>query len=122
MTENKLRMTFDPATIEHLGIQMYSTLPPVMAELIANAHDADAPVVEICLKDDGPTKEIIVSDKGTGMSFKEINDKFLRIGRNRRSAEGWKGKSIFDELGENKAHQSQRVSSRYNKKRRGLPI
>jgi uncharacterized protein (TIGR02391 family) len=88
MTKNKLRMTFDPATIEHLGIQMYSTLPPVMAELIANAHDADAPAVDICLKDDGATKEIIVSDKGTGMSFHEINDKFLRIGRNRRSAEG----------------------------------
>lgn len=88
MSKGKLKMTFDPATIEHLGIQMYSTLPPVIAELIANAHDADAPVVEICLKDDGPVKEIIVSDKGTGMSFDEINDKFLRIGRNRRLEEG----------------------------------
>ena len=29
-----LSMRFDPATIEHLGIQMYSTLPPVVAELV----------------------------------------------------------------------------------------
>ena len=28
-----LEMHFDPNTIEHLGIQMYSTLPPVIAEL-----------------------------------------------------------------------------------------
>ncbi len=87
MSKQKLEMTFDPTTIEHLGIQMYSTLPPVIAELIANAHDADAPIIEIWLKDDSKEKEIIVSDKGSGMSFDDINDKFLRIGRNRRLEE-----------------------------------
>lgn len=35
-------MEFDPATIKHLGVQMYSTLPLVMFELIANAWDAGA--------------------------------------------------------------------------------
>lgn len=84
--EVKLRMTFTPNTIEHLGVRMYSTLPPVIAELIANSQDADAHRVDIHLRDD-PTKEIIVSDDGHGMSFAEINDKFLRIGRNRRNDE-----------------------------------
>lgn len=80
-------MTFDPNTIEHLGVRMYSTLPPVLAELVANAYDAGANLVEIILNDAGD-KEIIVRDDGDGMSFQEINDKFLRIGRNRREKDG----------------------------------
>ncbi|CEG12836.1 conserved hypothetical protein [groundwater metagenome] len=84
---NKLRLTFDPNTIEHLGVRMYSTLPPVLAELIANAYDADAEHVWLNLNDEGNEKEIIIEDDGIGMSFDEINDKFLRIGRARRSIE-----------------------------------
>lgn len=84
MSEQELKMTFDPNTIEHLGIRMYSTLPPVLSELIANAHDADASHVSIKLTDSMPEKEIIIEDDGIGMSFDEINGKFLRIGRNRR--------------------------------------
>lgn len=83
--QTPLEMSFDPNTIEHLGVRMYSTIPPVLAELIANSYDANSPVVEIKLIDSDPThKEIIVSDKGHGMSRDDINDKFLRIGRNRR--------------------------------------
>jgi len=80
-----LKMTFDPNTIEHLGVRMYSTLPPVLAELIGNAYDADADLVEIILNDAGEEKEIIVRDTGIGMEFVDINGKFLRIGRNRRT-------------------------------------
>ncbi|MCY3827261.1 MAG: TIGR02391 family protein [Candidatus Dadabacteria bacterium] len=80
----KLKMTFEPDTIEHLGVRMYSTLPPILAELIANAHDADAEHVLLTLNDSEKNKEIIVEDDGAGMSFDEINEKFLRIGRNRR--------------------------------------
>lgn len=85
--EHQLKMTFTPNTIEHLGVRMYSTLPPVVAELIANSQDADATEVHVFLKDNG-NKEIVVSDNGHGMSFLEINEKFLRIGRNRRNDEG----------------------------------
>lgn len=35
-------MSFDPHTIEHLGVKMYSVLPNAIAELIANAYNADA--------------------------------------------------------------------------------
>ena len=82
--QKKLKMTFDPNTIEHLGVRMYSTLPPVLAELIANAHDAYAENVTLKLKDKNDNKEIIIEDDGEGMSFDEINKKFLKIGRNRR--------------------------------------
>ena len=63
---------------------MYSTLPPVVSELIANSYDADAKEVLISLKDDTGEKEIVVCDDGHGMSFDEINQNFLTIGRNRR--------------------------------------
>ena len=78
-----LEMQFDPSTIEHLGIHMYSTLPPVIAELVSNSYDADSEIVNVYLNDIGE-KMIIVEDKGHGMSFSDINEKFLKIGRNRR--------------------------------------
>lgn len=85
--DDRLRMTFTPNTIEHLGVRLYSTIPPVIAELIANAYDADANRVTVYLNDSAPThKKIIVEDDGHGMSFDDINSKFLRIGRNRRAS------------------------------------
>lgn len=82
-----LQMKFAPNTIEHLGVKMYSTLPPVISELIANSYDADATEVLVSLYDSSE-KEIIVSDNGHGMSFDEINESFLTIGRNRRVKNG----------------------------------
>lgn len=85
MEERRLRMSFDPHTIEHLGIKMYSVLPNAVAELVANAYDAEASRVDINLQDDANGKSISITDNGIGMSFDEINEKFLRIGRKRRS-------------------------------------
>lgn len=85
MSEEKvLRMSFDPRTIEHLGVKMYSQVPSAVAELIANSYDADAKKVEVRLYNTGDERKIEVSDDGVGMGFDEINEKFLRIGRNRR--------------------------------------
>ncbi len=83
MSDAKLTMKFDPQTIEHLGIQMYYTLPPVIAELVSNSYDADARKVYVYLNDIN-TKSIIIDDDGHGMTFDEINSNFLKIGRNRR--------------------------------------
>jgi uncharacterized protein (TIGR02391 family) len=83
MSDKKLVMTFEANTIKHLGVKMYSTIPPALAELIANAYDACATEVHIKLYD-GEKKMVIVEDNGTGMSFDQVNDYFLRIGRNRR--------------------------------------
>ena len=81
--ENILAMSFDPNTIEHLGVRMYSQIPTAIAELVANSYDADAKHVVISLYDNGG-KKIIVQDDGIGMTFDEINKYFLKIGRNRR--------------------------------------
>ncbi|MBE6272875.1 MAG: TIGR02391 family protein [Bacteroides sp.] len=85
--KQKLKMSFDPQTIEHLGVKMYSQLPNAIAELIANSYDAESPEVHIVLTDTKEEKSIAVIDKGVGMSFDEINDQFLRIGRKRRDAD-----------------------------------
>ena len=82
--EKKLQMTFDPQTIEHLGVKMYSQLPNAIAELVANSYDAEALNVHIVLKDTEAEKSITIIDDGIGMSFEEVNDNFLRIGRKRR--------------------------------------
>lgn len=85
---NILEMRFDPNVITHLGIQMYATLPPVIAELVSNSYDAEAEQVNIFLDDeDTDEKSITITDNGHGMSFEEINKKFLVIGRNRRKDE-----------------------------------
>jgi len=83
--EAKLEMKVDMNVIQHLGISMYATLLPVIAELVSNAWDADATEVWIELYDSDPeNKKIVVKDNGIGMSVKEIQDSFLVIGKNRR--------------------------------------
>ena len=88
MTEEKLQLKFDPRTIEHLGIKMYSQLPYALAELVANAYDAGATQVDIKLYDNVPAeKRIVISDNGDGMSYEEVKDNFLVIGRKRRDTD-----------------------------------
>ena len=77
-------MEFDMNTIEHLGIAMYSKLPPVLGELVANCWDADASEVKIQLYDEIFQKQIEIHDNGHGMTIDDINEKFLKIGKNRR--------------------------------------
>lgn len=84
-----LSLKFDPKTIEHLGVKMYATLPPALAELISNAYDADASEVTIEFREQNGTPiAITITDNGKGMTLKDIQEKFLVIGRNRRTDEG----------------------------------
>ena len=84
------RMEFDVGTIRHLGLQMYSTLPPVIGELVANAWDANATKVEITIPEtpiDEQTSEIVINDDGIGMSDEDVRNKYLIVGRDRRENE-----------------------------------
>ncbi len=94
-----LSLKFDPKTIEHLGVKMYATLPPALAELISNAYDADASEVTIdFLEQNGSPIAITITDNGKGMTLKDIQEKFLVIGRNRRTDEGDIPSSKFSRL------------------------
>ena len=83
MAQEELQVTFDINTIDHLGVKLYSTIPPMIAELVSNAWDADASNVYINFNNEGE-KTITGSDDGTGMTFSELNEHFLKVGRNRR--------------------------------------
>ena len=82
MPESQYRMTLDLNVLNHLGINLYSNIPAVLAEAVANAWDADAETVRIDVDKDGQT--VVITDDGHGMSVDDINDKYLRVGRNRR--------------------------------------
>ncbi len=86
---NPLKMSFDPRVIDDLGAKLYSTLPPIVAELIANGYDACAKEIKIELHDgdDSSEKQIIISDDGHGMSYNEINSRYLVVGRKKREDE-----------------------------------
>ena len=82
---------FDVGTIKHLGLQMYSTLPPVIGELVANGWDANATRVDIVIPDtplNVDESEVIISDNGIGMSDQDIRRKYVVTGRDRREDEG----------------------------------
>ena len=80
MSTDSLEMRFDMNTLQHLGIKMYTQIPAALSELIANAYDADATEVHITID----KEKIVVEDNGDGMTFDEVNDNFLVVGRNRR--------------------------------------
>ncbi|GKV69762.1 hypothetical protein NCCP2716_22600 [Sporosarcina sp. NCCP-2716] len=86
---NPLEMTFDLNTIDHLGVKLYNTFPPVIAELVSNSYDAEAKNVTILI--DYEAKKAMIQDDGHGMTLDEINNEFLVIGRNRRTHKesGW---------------------------------
>lgn len=83
---------FSPVVIKHLGINMYSTLPPVLSELITNSYDADATSVTITINQ--KDKHIEINDNGCGMTADELNSDFLKIGRNRRTTKSNKSQKF----------------------------
>ena len=89
MGKEPLKMKIGLTVIEDLGIKLYGKLPPVISELVANAWDADASSVQICLPDGDISNDsaITIMDNGHGMSYGEIQDKYLFVGRKRRIEE-----------------------------------
>jgi len=96
----KYRMRISRLTIDQLGIRLYDRVAAVLAELIANAYDAEAENVTISLPfetllasvqagellDHG--YEIRIEDNGVGMTSDEVNAHYLEVGANRRATRG----------------------------------
>lgn len=78
------RLEIDPAILELLGPSLYTNIYYVLAELIANAYDADAHNVYIIETGDS----IIVEDDGIGMSYEAGGvKKFLSVAKETRLTE-----------------------------------
>ena len=70
------KMNIDPRILELLGPNLYTNIYYVLAELIANAYDADAKNVYII----DNTTNITIEDDGHGMSYDNGDvEKFLHI-------------------------------------------
>ena len=83
---NEYRMTIDLNVLNHLGLGLYSNVPAVLSEAVANAWDADATKVEVAINPDNRT--VVIEDNGHGMTVEDANKKFLTIGYRRRSDGG----------------------------------
>lgn len=94
-------MDIEPDIVDKLGIKLYDKVSDALAEIIANSYDADAENVTVKLplgkylatrKGDGSIDEkgyvLEVSDDGHGMTPKEADRLFLRVGRDRRDEQG----------------------------------
>jgi len=78
-------MTVDLNVLDHLGINLYSNIAAVITEVVANAWDADASMVNITFDSSGESIEI--RDDGIGMSIADLNGKYLRVGYRRRDSD-----------------------------------
>ena len=90
-------MRISRLTVDKLGVKLYDKVSAVIAELIANAYDADATNVTVqapmgqflatraggIVSDKGLC--IQIDDDGTGMTPQQVQEFFLVVGAERRS-------------------------------------
>lgn len=93
------KMKISLNVIEHLGINLYSNLPAVLSEIVANSWDADATEVKM---DIDSANKIVIADNGFGMNEEDINQKFLYVGYKKRDdgyARTPKGRKVMGRKG-----------------------
>ena len=83
----RLKMGISLSVLENLGIGLYTNVPSVLSEIVANCWDADAELVEVEINPDA--RRIVVIDDGTGMTRDEVIDRFLMVGYKKRDDEGF---------------------------------
>lgn len=81
-SEHKYRMTLSLSVLKHLGLGLYSNVPAVLSEAVANAWDADAE--HVCIRIDPQGGRVTIRDDGHGMSVDDANDRYLNVGYERR--------------------------------------
>ena len=93
----KYTMTISRLTVDKLGVKLYDRVSAVIAEIVANSYDADANKVTIlapmgewlATKSKGQVTgrdfSIEVRDTGCGMTVDEVNEFYLKVGKERRN-------------------------------------
>lgn len=84
MPDSPYNLTIALNVLNFLGPNLYSNIPAVLSEMVANAWDADATEVRITI--DLDNDRLIIEDNGLGMSIEDMNDKYLRVGYQKRDA------------------------------------
>ena len=83
---HKYSMTLSLNVLKHLGFGLYSNVPAVLSEAVANAWDADAEHVWIEI--DPQAGRISIQDDGHGMTVNDVNERYLNVGYERRKSKG----------------------------------
>lgn len=81
MAQKEYEINIDPRILELLGPNLYTNIYYVLAELVANAYDANARNVYII----SDNNSITVEDDGHGMSYEVGVKKFLNIAQESRT-------------------------------------
>lgn len=113
--EHRYTMRISRKTVDKLGVKLYDRASAVVAELVANAYDADAESVRVRLPlakllgspEQGATDpELIeVRDDGHGMNPAEADQHFLVVGQDRRANDDqgafsrWKKRPVMGRKG-----------------------
>jgi hypothetical protein len=84
MTDRAYTMKINLSVLDHLGLNLYSSMPAVLSETVANSWDADAQDVTIQID----SNQVVITDDGLGMDHTEVNGKFLTVGYQRRRESG----------------------------------
>jgi hypothetical protein len=83
--ETPYEMSLSLNVLNHLGLNLYSNVPAVLSEAVANAWDADAEHVDVSIEPEEERIEIV--DNGHGMDLYDVNNRYLRVGYRRRQDE-----------------------------------
>ena len=86
------QMTLSLNVLNHLGLNLYSNVPAVLAEVVANSWDADAKNVEIIIAPD--FVEVFDDGLGLGADVQDVNARYLTVGYERRK----QGEAMTPEL------------------------
>lgn len=85
MSNDRYEMSISLNVLNHLGLNLYSNTPAVLAEVIANSWDADT--TEVHVDFDIQNKTITIVDNGIGMDVSDINEKYLFVGKSKRNGD-----------------------------------
>ena len=78
MKKETLKYVIEDQTIaELLGVQNFTTDESAILELVKNAYDAGATFVKLIFDD----AQLIVLDDGIGMSYRDIKNKWMHVGK-----------------------------------------
>ncbi len=85
-TKDAIYFNFSYSALKLLGKNLYSTPANAISELVANALDARAPRVYVYIDMSDKAHSVIeILDNGSGMSYDDLADKYVWIGRNKRN-------------------------------------
>jgi hypothetical protein len=70
--------------LDHLGLNMYSSVPKAISEVVVNGYDADASLVTVTSSE----RSIVVEDNGGGMASQSIEEQFLILASDHKRRTG----------------------------------